>query len=68
MGLFAGVELDPARATARDACVALLAEGILTKETHRNTVRFAPPLVITRDELDDALDRIARAFTRLGAR
>ena len=41
MGLFAGVELDPARATAREACVALLAEGILTKETHR-TRSFCP--------------------------
>jgi ornithine--oxo-acid transaminase len=65
MGLFAGVELDPNRASARDACEAMLAEGILTKETRRNTVRFAPPLVITREELDDALDATARAFARL---
>ena len=65
MGLFAGVELDPNRASARDACEAMLVEGVLTKETRRNTVRFAPPLVITREELDDALDATARAFARL---
>jgi ornithine--oxo-acid transaminase len=64
-GLFAGVELDENRASARDACEALLAEGVLSKETRRNTVRFAPPLTITRDELDDALDRAARAFATL---
>ncbi len=67
-GLFAGVELDPDRATARAVCEALLAEGILTKETHRNTVRFAPPLVITKSELDRALVAIARAFAKLGVR
>jgi ornithine--oxo-acid transaminase len=65
MGLFAGVELDPSRASARDACEALLAEGVLSKETRRNTVRFAPPLTISQDELDDALDRAARAFATL---
>jgi ornithine--oxo-acid transaminase len=65
MGLFAGVELDRARADAHDACEALLAEGVLSKETRRNTVRFAPPLTITRDELDDALDRAGRAFATL---
>jgi ornithine--oxo-acid transaminase len=64
-GLFAGVELDESRASARDACEALIAEGVLSKETRRNTVRFAPPLVITKDELDDALDRTARAFATL---
>jgi ornithine--oxo-acid transaminase len=65
MGLFAGVELDRTRASARDACQALLAEGVLSKGTRRNTVRFAPPLTITRDELDDALDRATRAFATL---
>ena len=65
MGLFAGVELDASRASAREACEALLAEGVLSKETRRNTVRFAPPLIITKDELDHALDRAARAFATL---
>jgi ornithine--oxo-acid transaminase len=64
-GLFAGVEFDRSRVSAHAACEALLAEGVLSKETRRNTVRFAPPLTITRDELDDALDRAARAFATL---
>jgi ornithine--oxo-acid transaminase len=64
-GLFVGVELDKSRAKARDASEALLREGVLTKETRRNTVRFVPPLVITREQLDDAIDRAARAFASL---
>jgi ornithine--oxo-acid transaminase len=64
-GLFVGVELDKTRATARDACEAMLAEGVLSKETRRNTVRFVPPLIVTRDQLDDAIDRAARAFASL---
>jgi ornithine--oxo-acid transaminase len=35
-----------------------MARGLLCKETHENTIRFAPPLVITKDEIDWALDRI----------
>jgi ornithine--oxo-acid transaminase len=65
LGLFAGVEFRRDRVSARAACEVLLAQGVLTKETHRNTVRFAPPLVITREELDDALARIAAAFAAL---
>ena len=65
LGLFAGVEFRRDRASARAVCEALLGEGVLTKETHRNTVRFAPPLVIAREELDDALARIAAAFAAL---
>jgi ornithine--oxo-acid transaminase len=64
-GLFVGVELDKSRARARDASEALLREGVLTKETRRNTVRFVPPLIITREQLDDAVDRAARAFASL---
>ena len=64
-GLFVGVELDKSRAKARDASEALLREGVLSKETRRNTVRFVPPLVITREQLDDAVDRAARAFAML---
>jgi ornithine--oxo-acid transaminase len=64
-GLFVGVELDRKRASAREACEAMLAEGVLSKETRRNTVRFVPPLTITREELDDAIDRAARAFATL---
>lgn len=66
-GLLIGVDLDPDVASARTACERLLAHGILSKDTHQTVVRFAPPLVITRDELDEALESIGAAFSKLGA-
>jgi ornithine--oxo-acid transaminase len=54
-GLFIGVELYE---SARPYCEALLRKGLLCKETHENVIRFAPPLIITKEELDDALGRI----------
>lgn len=54
-GLFVGVEL---KSKARPYCEALKERGILCKETHDNVIRFAPPLVITRAELDGALQEI----------
>jgi ornithine--oxo-acid transaminase len=56
-GLWAGAEIDPAVAGAREACERLLAKGVLSKETHHTVVRLAPPLVITCEDLDWALDR-----------
>jgi ornithine--oxo-acid transaminase len=55
-GLWAGVEIDPHFATAREICERLLAKGVLSKETHGTVVRLAPPLVISRQDLDAALD------------
>lgn len=57
-GLWVGIELAPEAGTARAACERLLAEGVLAKDTHETTIRLAPPLVITRDELEWALERI----------
>lgn len=54
-GLFIGVELDT---KARPYCEVLKEEGLLCKETHENVIRFAPPLVITEDEIEWAFDRI----------
>ena len=54
-GLFAGIEFDPDRARADHVVRGLLDEGILTKETHRNTVRMAPPFVITTAQIDEAV-------------
>jgi ornithine--oxo-acid transaminase len=54
-GLFIGVELHT---KARPFCEALQNRGILCKETHENVIRFAPPLVITKDEIDWALSEI----------
>ena len=64
-GLLIGVEIDPTRATARTVCERLLAHGILSKETHQTVVRFAPPLVITRDDLDFALTSVRAALAEL---
>ncbi len=61
-GLWLGVELRPEAGGARRFCEALEGEGILCKETHVNTIRFAPPLVITDAELDDALATIAKVL------
>jgi ornithine--oxo-acid transaminase len=61
-GLWAGAEINPRFATARRACEALLAKGVLSKETHQTVVRLAPPLVIAREELDFALDRFAEVI------
>ncbi len=56
-GLWAAAEINPRFSTGREACERLMAKGVLSKETHGAVVRFAPPLVITRDALDLALDR-----------
>ena len=61
-GLWAGAEINPHFATARHACEALLAKGVLSKETHHTVVRLAPPLVIAREDLDWALDRFAEVI------
>jgi ornithine--oxo-acid transaminase len=54
-GLFIGVELD---SPARPYCEALMQKGLLCKETHDNVIRFAPPLIISQEDLDDAIRRI----------
>lgn len=67
-GLWAGAEIEPAIASAREACERLLAKGVLSKETHRTVVRLAPPLVIARADLDWALDRLEEVLHELGTR
>ena len=57
LGLWVGAEIDPAIASARDACERLFKKGVLSKETHNTVVRLAPPLVIAKEDLDWALDR-----------
>jgi ornithine--oxo-acid transaminase len=58
-GLWIGMELFPEAGGARRFCEALQRQGLLCKETHVNTIRFAPPLVITKAEIDWAMERIA---------
>ena len=57
-GLLVGVELKKSAGGARRFCEALMEKGILCKETHKHVIRFAPPLTITKEELDWALERI----------
>ena len=61
-GLLIGVELKPEARGARRFCEALQARGILCKETHKHIIRFAPPLVITREEIDWALGHITEVL------
>jgi len=61
-GLWAGVDIDPAARTGREVSMALRDSGVLCKETHERTLRIAPPLVITRDEIDQAMDALTSAI------
>ncbi|MES5823814.1 ornithine--oxo-acid transaminase [Streptomyces sp. RG80] len=57
-GLWAGVDIDPAFGTGRQIGERLMREGVLAKDTHGSTIRLAPPLTITADELRSALDTL----------
>ena len=65
VGLFVGVEIDPALGTAREVCERLMQHGILSKETHDTVVRLAPPLTIGRSEIDWALERISEVLREM---
>ena len=62
-GLLVGIDLEPEAGGARHYCEALQAEGILAKETHESVIRLAPPLTITEEELDWAIERVARVLS-----
>ncbi|MDQ8037375.1 MAG: ornithine--oxo-acid transaminase [Pedobacter sp.] len=64
-GLFIGMELDPAWSSAAHFCEALLKQGALSKDTRENVVRLTPPLVISRAEIDIALQKIRAALDSL---
>jgi len=61
-GLLIGVEIKEEHGTARPFCEKLATLGILAKETHEQVIRFAPPLVITKEEIDWALERIEKVL------
>jgi ornithine--oxo-acid transaminase len=62
-GLMIGVVIRESSGTARPFCEALQARGILAKETHGQVIRFAPPLVIDQETLEDALDLVGEVLT-----
>lgn len=62
LGLWAGVDIDPALGTGKTLSLLLAERGVLVKDTHGSTLRFAPPLVISADEIDWAVDQFAAAL------
>ena len=63
-GLWAGVDIDPGIGTGRMVCEALMARGVLAKDTHGSTIRLAPPLVISSEDLLWGLDQLADVVIR----
>ncbi|MBG6237450.1 ornithine--oxo-acid transaminase [Mycetocola sp. CAN_C7] len=66
-GLWAGVDIDPSLATGREVCELLMARGVLVKDTHGSTIRFAPPIVIEESDLDWMVDQLAAVLEELRA-
>ena len=64
-GLWLGVEIDPDYVSGKDLSKMCLDAGILCKETHETTIRYAPPLVITKEELDWGIDKIKEVFSKI---
>src|SRR6476659_127850 len=67
LGLWAGVDVDPSLATGKQISVKLAERGILVKDTHGSTLRFAPPLVITAGEIDWAIGQFADVLAETGS-
>ena len=57
-GLWAGIDIDPERGTGREVAERLLGRGVLVKDTHGQTIRMAPPLVIRATEIDWAVEQL----------
>ncbi|QCV88855.1 ornithine--oxo-acid transaminase [Acidipropionibacterium jensenii] len=64
-GMWAGVDIDPDLATGHRVCELLAERGVLAKETHGSTIRLAPPLVITAEEIDWAIDQLREVLAEL---
>ncbi len=61
-GLFIGIEVKRSAGSGRSYCERLMARGILAKETHRQVIRLAPPLIIERPQLDTLVEQIAKVL------
>jgi len=66
-GLWAGVDVDPALGTGRQICEALARRHVLAKDTHGSTLRLAPPLVVTEEQLEHGLDQLAAVLAERAA-
>ncbi|WP_425437746.1 ornithine--oxo-acid transaminase [Mycobacterium neglectum] len=67
MGLWAGVDVDPALGSGKQITLKLAERGVLVKDTHGSTLRFAPPLVITAEEIDWAIEQFADVLADTGS-
>jgi ornithine--oxo-acid transaminase len=65
VGLWAGIDIDPALGTGRQVCELLVERGVLAKDTHGSTIRLAPPLVVEAEELDWAVDQLEAVLAEL---
>ena len=61
-GLWIGVELNSGDVSAKDICKSLIKKGIISKETHQTVIRFAPPLMITKEQIIWAIEQIRAVF------
>jgi len=66
-GLWAGIDIDPALATGRKVCELLAERGVLAKDTHGSTIRLAPPIVVSPEDLDWACDQLEAVLRELAA-
>jgi ornithine--oxo-acid transaminase len=67
-GLWLGVDIDPGLATGREVCERLAERGVLVKDTHGSTIRFAPPLVASEDDIDLVVNQLAGVLGELTRR
>lgn len=66
-GLWLGLDVDPRLGTARELCYRLMEKGILAKDTHTTTIRYAPPLTISDAEIEFVIDQTLAAFEEAAA-
>ncbi|PPL19680.1 ornithine--oxo-acid transaminase [Microterricola pindariensis] len=64
-GLWAGIDIDPALASGRAVCESLMERGVLAKDTHGSTIRLAPPIVVSGDDLDWAVEQLRAVLEEL---
>lgn len=62
-GLFIGLEINPAYITAREICLQLMTRGVLTKDTHATVIRLTPPLIVTKNQIDQVIKIIREVLT-----
>ncbi len=66
-GLLIGLEIDSSYYSARDICLRLLKHGVLSKETHHTVIRLAPPLIITKEQINEVVEKLTRVLLEVEA-